>query len=80
MERVVVDCITGVQHREVLTAAEAEAFTAWQAAIMALPAPPDPAAELAAAIEAADSLEELKAALLGKLRPARVDARPLRPT
>lgn len=38
--------------------------------------PPDPDEELAAAIEAATTIEELKHALLGNTRPARVAGRP----
>lgn len=38
--------------------------------------PPDPDDELRAAIEGATSLNELKAALLGTNRPARVASRP----
>lgn len=40
-----------------------------------VPAPLDPDDELASAIEAATTLTQLKDALLGKMRPARVRAR-----
>lgn len=40
------------------------------------PPPPDPDEELALAIEGAKTFDDLKAALLGKLRPGRVAGRP----
>ena len=41
-----------------------------------VPEPPNQDEELAKAIESATTLEELKQALLSKLRPARVEGRP----
>ena len=41
------------------------------------PPPPDPDAALREAVEQAQTLAELKAALLGRLKPARVKAEPV---
>lgn len=77
MQKITVDCSTGEQQRVDLTAeevAQREADAAALAVEQAMPVT-DPDDELAAAIAAATTITQLKAALLGS-RGGRVKARP----
>lgn len=78
---VAINCATGKVTERDATEAQVAAREAGRLALVAERAAaasaPDPDAELLAAIESAGSLDELKAALLGKLRAARVAGRSL---
>lgn len=75
MQKLVINCSTGEQTMVDLTpkdvAQQAADTAAWEAE-QAKPVPPDPDAELEAAITAAATIAELKAALLGKTRAGKI--------